>query len=168
MEKNVLDSQSTLAALLAAPVRPGRLMWIGLRPARGAPMQAVQQVRAVAAQGLEGDRYRTSSNGKRQVTLIQTEDLEAIASYLGREQVLAGEVRRNLLTRGVNLLALKGKRFRVGEALLEYSGECHPCSKMEALFGTGGYNAMRGHGGITARILEGGLIGLGDAIEVLG
>ncbi|MFC3608704.1 MOSC domain-containing protein [Stutzerimonas tarimensis] len=163
----MLDSQSTLAALLAAPVRPGRLMWIGLRPARGAPMQAVQRVRALTAQGLEGDRYRTSSNGKRQVTLIQAEDLAAIASYLGRDEVLAGEVRRNLLTRGINLLALKGKRFRVGEALLEYSGECHPCSKMETLFGTGGYNAMRGHGGITARILEDGLICLGDAVEVL-
>ncbi len=162
-----MDDQSTLARLLAAPVRPGRIDWIGVRPARGAPMLALDEVMALTAAGLAGDRYRTLSNGKRQVTLIQAEGLAAIASYLGREAVLPSEVRRNLVTCGINLLALKGKRFRVGEALLEYSGECHPCSKMETWFGTGGYNAMRGHGGITARILEGGRIRLGDALEVL-
>jgi MOSC domain-containing protein YiiM len=73
-------------------------------------------------------------------------------------------LRRNLVVRGVNLLALKGKRFRLGTALLEHSGECHPCSRMEDVFGPGGYNAVRGHGGITARVIEGGAIGLGDAL----
>ncbi len=65
---------------------------------------------------------------------------------------------------GVNLLALKGRRFRIGAALLEHSGECHPCSRMEEEFGPGGYNAVRGHGGITARVLEGDAIRLGDAV----
>jgi MOSC domain-containing protein YiiM len=74
-------------------------------------------------------------------------------------------VRRNLLTRGINLLALKDRRFRIGDALLETSGECAPCSLMEEVLGPGGYNAMRGHGGVNARIIESGHVTIGDAIE---
>jgi MOSC domain-containing protein YiiM len=66
---------------------------------------------------------------------------------------------------GINLLALKGRRFRVGAALLEHTGPCEPCSRMEEALGPGGYNAMRGHGGITARVLERGTIRLGDAVS---
>lgn len=93
--------------------------------------------------------------------------MAAIASYLGRETVGPDELRRNIVVRGINLLALKEKRFRIGGALLASSGECHPCSRMEAILGTSGYNAVRGHGGITVRILEGGEVGVGDAVEVL-
>ena len=73
-------------------------------------------------------------------------------------------LRRNLVTEGVNLLALKDRRVAVGEAVLEITGECHPCSRMEEALGPGGYNALRGRGGLTARVLRGGLIRLGDAI----
>ena len=65
---------------------------------------------------------------------------------------------------GLNLLALKGKTFRIGDVVLEYTGLCHPCSKMEAALGPGGYNAMRGHGGITTRVIEGGEVALGDSV----
>ena len=62
-------------------------------------------------------------------------------------------------------MALRDRRFVLGSALLEATGECHPCSRMEAEFGAGGYNAVRGHGGITARIIGAGLVRLGDAVR---
>lgn len=155
---------SLVGALLSAPVRPGELVWIGLRPARGAHIITPLSATLIAARGIEGDRYETKRNGGRQVTLIASEAIAAIASYLGRECVQPALLRRNLVTRGINLIALKGKRFRVGPALLEFAGECAPCSRMEVTFGPGGYNAVRGHGGITARILESGEIRIGDAI----
>ena len=65
-------------------------------------------------------------------------------------------VRRNLVVEGINLLALKGRLVRIGEAVLEVTGECHPCSRMEQALGVGGYNAMRGQGGLTARVMVGG------------
>jgi MOSC domain-containing protein YiiM len=68
------------------------------------------------------------------------------------------------LVEGINLLSLKGKQFRIGEAVFEYSGECHPCSRMEEALGVGGYNAMRGHGGITAKIVLSGLIKINDRL----
>ena len=76
-------------------------------------------------------------------------------------------VRRNIVVSGLNLLALKNRQFRLGEVLLEFSELCQPCSQMEDALGRGGYNAMRGHGGICARIVEGGLIRLGDALETV-
>ncbi len=142
----------------------GRVQWIGVRPHRKAPMLQPISVEAIAGKGLAGDRYN-SNNGKRQVTLIQGEHLSAIASIMGRENIAPEVLRRNLVITGINLLALRDKQFRVGDALLEYTGLCHPCSAMEASLGPGGYNAVRGHGGITARILEGGIIKSGDEVK---
>ncbi len=144
----------------------GQVKWIGVRPERKAPMIKLDIVEALAGKGLSGDRY-ASKNGKRQVTLIQGEHVLAIASLLGREKIEPELLRRNIVVTGINLLALKDKQFQIGSALLEYTGLCHPCSAMEATFGPGGYNAVRGHGGITARILESGKIKMGDGVKVI-
>jgi MOSC domain-containing protein YiiM len=166
-----LNPESSLAELMAAPVHAGRVVWIGVRTGRRAPVNMLEHVAAITGKGLAGDRYRTP-NGKRQVTLVSAEHLQAVAlqavaTFLGRDSMDAVLLRRNLVVRGINLLALKDKQFRVGNAVLEYSGECHPCSRMEENLGVGGYNAMRGHGGITARIISGGEIRVGDRVEAL-
>lgn len=138
--------------------------WIGIRPERRAPIDVVSHVQADTQLGLIGDRYAGSS-GKRQVTLIQWEHLPAIASMLNLEQLDPALLRRNIAISGVNLLALKGKQFSLGEAVLEYTGLCHPCSFMEETFGPGGYNAVRGHGGLTARVISSGQISLRDQLS---
>jgi MOSC domain-containing protein YiiM len=160
-----LSPISPLGRLLAGPMRPGKLIWIGLRPARRAPVVASQSAMLAVEHGIEGDRYQTTRNGPRQVTLVAAEDLAAVSSFLGMAAIPPELVRRNLVTRGINLFALKDRRFRIGDALLETSGECAPCSLMEVVLGPGGYNAMRGHGGITARVIESGHVTIGDAIE---
>lgn len=157
---------SLLSALLNAPIRPGRVVWIGLRPARRAAMTSVETAIADASSGLVGDRYNGRS-GLRQVTLIQQEHLAAIASHLGLDRIAPDQLRRNIVVEGINLAALKDHHFRFGTAVLAWTGECHPCSRMEEALGPGGYNAVRGHGGITARVVEGGTIATGDRLERL-
>ncbi len=145
--------------------KPGVVNWIGIRPERRRPLKSVDRIQAVAKIGLEGDHY-ASKGGKRQVTLILREHMQAVASMVSMDEIDPSLLRRNIVVSGINLLALKGKRFRLGEAVLEYTGECHPCSRMEENLGDGGYNAMRGHGGITCRVLESGVIGVGDELVV--
>ena len=154
-----------LAKLMANFPRTGKVEWIGIRPERRAPLASVTQVEAIAGYGLAGDHYASKSNGKRQVTLIQAEHLEAVAQILGKSEVLADAVRRNLVISGINLYALHDRKFRIGTILLEGSGPCDPCSRMEEVLGIGGYNAMRGHGGITAHILEGGIFRVGESLQ---
>ena len=162
----MLNPSSPLAALMNAQVRPGRVEWIGLRPARRADMQVVELAELDPHQGLVGDRYAGRS-GNRQVTLIQRENLAAIAAHLGLEGVLPEQLRRNIVVSGLNLLALKDRPFRLGAAVLEMTGDCHPCSRMEEIFGPGGYNAVRGHGGITARVVQAGEVRQGDWLSPL-
>ncbi|MGL4608880.1 MAG: MOSC domain-containing protein [Trueperaceae bacterium] len=81
------------------------------------------------------------------------------------KDVLETLPQNNLVVSGMNLLALKDKQLFVGEVLLEYTGLCQPCTRMEENLVPGGYNAMRGHGGITARILQGGVLRVGDKVR---
>jgi MOSC domain-containing protein YiiM len=143
--------------------KAGKVVFIGVRPERRAPLNDLDAVFAFQDIGLEGDRHK-NAGGKRQVTLIQAEHLTTVASILGVNSVEPTLVRRNIVVSGINLLALKGKSFEIGEAIFEYSGECHPCSRMEENLGIGGYNAMRGHGGITAKVIRSGKIQLNDSV----
>lgn len=161
-----LQSVVGIAALLNRFPRQGRLEWIGVRPLRREPLRCCERVLAVAGSGLQGDHY-TGASGARGVTLIQSEHLPVVAALLGRKSLDPALLRRNLVISGINLMALKGQRFQVGEAVLEGTGPCHPCSRMEEALGAGGLNALRGHGGLNARILRGGLLRLGDSVRVL-
>ncbi len=154
---------SELGRLFAQFPRAGRVEWIGLRPARDVPMHAVDLAEATAGKGLSGDRYGSGS-GKRGITLIQAEHLPVIAALSGHAEITPMTLRRNVVVSGIPLIALKGRRFRIGDVLLEGTDPCDPCSRMEAALGAGGYNAMRGMGGLCARILEGGSLRLGDAV----
>jgi len=143
---------------------PGQVMWIGLRPARNETMIETSQVFAGMGSGLEGDRFKGSALSKRQVTLIQAEHLAVIAALLRQDTVAPSLLRRNIVVSGINLLALKNRTFAIGDAVFEMTGLCHPCSRMETILGSGSYNAMRGHGGITAKVVKSGLIKLGDKV----
>lgn len=149
----------------------GHVAWIGLRTERHGPVRSVTATTAIEGVGLDGD-HRTigrapSATAKRQVTLVQAEHLPAVSALAGVE-VGPEDTRRNLLIAGINLRALKDRRFTVGEVELEATGECHPCSLMERTIGTGGFQAMRGHGGLTARILRGGRLHVGDEVRAVG
>lgn len=157
----------TLNDLLASLPQRGQIQWIGLRESRESPMTVVDAAKVEIGRGLIGDRFKGTADGKRQVTLIQAEHLQVMASLLGREQVDPALLRRNILVRGINLLALQHAKFAIGDVILEGTGGCHPCSRMEAALGEGGFNAMRGHGGITARVLQPGLVRVGDQVALL-
>lgn len=144
-------------------VQPGSVVWIGIRPDRKVPLVETGAVIAIEDSGLVGERYQ-KKDGTRQVTLIQQEHLDSIASFLGKSGIDPQLTRRNIVVKGINLLALKGRQFKVGDAILEYSDDCHPCSRMEENLGVGGYNAMRGLGGITAKIVKSGEIKLNDPV----
>lgn len=144
----------------------GIVKLVTIRPMRKDPPVVLHEVEAIAEVGLDGDHY-ASKGGKRQVTLISQEHIDAVASFLGKEEIDPLALRRNIITSGINLQALKGKRFQIGGAILEHTGECHPCSRMEENLGRGGYTAMRGHGGITCSIIRSGRIAPGDTIKLL-
>jgi MOSC domain-containing protein YiiM len=150
--------------LLSSVPRAGKVEWIGVRPAHREPVVSVDTVEARAGRGLTGDRFRGGASSKRQVTLIQAEHLPVLAQLLYVDRLDPALLRRNIVVSGINLLALNGAQFSLGGALMEGTGHCHPCSRMEETFGPGGYNAVRGHGGITARVLSNGLIRVGDPV----
>ncbi len=141
-------------------VAAGRLDWIGVRPARLQPLLSLEQAR-LGAEAIEGDHGRP---GKRAVTLIQAEHLPVIAALSGNAVLTPDLLRRNLVISGINLMALRKGCLRLGEVVLELTGPCAPCSRMEKALGPGGFNAMRGHGGWCASVVEPGTIRRGDRV----
>jgi MOSC domain-containing protein YiiM len=155
-------SEPIIKELLTILPQQGEVVSITVRPKRKADPEYREEVTAEQGSGLSEDHFSSRST-KREVTLIQAEHLDAVSSILGKEAP-HHLTRRNILVKGINLLALKGQQFQIGEAVLEGTGECHPCSRMEENFGPGGYNTMRGHGGLTAKIIQSGRIVVGDSV----
>ncbi|MFQ5902839.1 MAG: MOSC domain-containing protein [Candidatus Binatia bacterium] len=149
----------------------GVIISIHITTSASAPMSSVNEVRAVAEKGLEGDRYfkevGTFSNEpgpSRQVTLIEIEAIEALKRDYGIELAL-GDSRRNIVTRGVPLNHLVGRDFRVGEVALRGIRLCEPCSHLEKLTQKGVQSGLIHRGGLRAEILTGGMIRIGDTVE---
>lgn len=160
----------TLRDLMTPPAHiQGRVEAIIVRGTPRERARAVGQTQALAGIGLADDRLGQRGEAElstRQVTLIQHEHLPLIAAFARSGPLDPVDLRRNLVVSGINLLTLKKAQVRIGEALIEIVGPCAPCSRMEEVIGPGGYAAMRGHGGMTARILASGLIAVGDAVSV--
>jgi MOSC domain-containing protein YiiM len=156
----------TLKELKNILPQKGKVEWIGIRPEKRAELNSVQNVQVDLQNGLVGDHYG-KAGGNRQVTLIQAEHLQTVSHILQKEAIDPHLTRRNIVVSGINLLAFKDQQFQVGDVVLEMTGLCHPCSRMEENLGPGGYNAMRGHGGITAKVVQEGTIRVGDEVGLL-
>ncbi len=135
------------------------------------PMRAAQQVRLVAGEGVDGDRYSDAGTWsrkqgpQRQVTLIESEALEAARRDYGLSLEPA-DTRRNIVTAGVALNHLVGRTFVAGAATLRGLKLCEPCSHMERLCGkTGAARALVHRGGLNAEVLTGGRLRVGDPIR---
>lgn len=173
-----MATSGDLRALTLQFPHAGKVEAIYLRPGRRQPVLSVAQAQAVTGIGLQGDHKAQSASdqpggSKRQVTLIQAEHLPLIAAWSGRATVDPALLRRNLVISGLNLVAARSPlarhplRLRIGvSVVLLLTGPCDPCSKMEAALGPGGYNAMRGHGGMTAQVEAGGPIAIGDRVWI--
>ncbi len=155
------------------PRSRGRVEAIALARAAEAPMALVDEAAARAGRGLEGDRYfdgeGTFSNpdsSGHDLTLIEAEQLEAITLSSGHTPT-AEDARRNVVTRGIDLNALVGRRFTVGEVECAGRRLCEPCAHLERLTEVGLLRALVHQGGLRADVLSDGQIAVGDEIAVL-
>ena len=134
---------------------------------RGAPMSAAQSVEALTDGGLTGDRYSEAKNRRSpdyQVTFIELENIQAFTQATGLP-LTPDMPRRNIITRGIRLNGLCGKRFKVGRARFEGLELCEPCSLFARRTHREVLQFFVGKGGLRARIVSGGEICVGDAIE---
>ena len=136
-------------------------------------MEGVRAAAALEGCGLEDDRYCAGTGhwsrfGRVcEVTFIAAEDLDDIERETG-VGVKGGEHRRNVVTRATSLKTLRrGERFCVGDVVFEYRGPRSVCRYIERLTEPGMTQALKGRGGICARVIEGGTVRVGDGIEVL-
>ena len=139
----------------------------------GDPMQPVERVRAIAGVGLEGDRYALGTGHyspdpkvDRQITLIAAEEIDRLAAEVGIE-LAPGETRRNVMTRGVDVNALVGRRFRIGSVECQGTRLCEPCAYLEGLLGRPVLEPLVHRAGLRARLLTDGEIALGDEVVPL-
>jgi MOSC domain-containing protein YiiM len=163
----------TVPELVAAVPQVGAVTWIGVRAERRGTVEPVDEAEAVVGLGLTGDHRaagrRPDPRARRQVTLLQAEHLPVVAALVGRAELDPALLRRNVAVSGLPLQATRERRLALGpDVVLEVTGWCHPCSRMEEALGPGGYQAVRGHGGVTARVVTGGRFRVGDEVRVLG
>jgi MOSC domain-containing protein YiiM len=152
----------------------GTVESIFLAPSAGAELKPAEEVRALPGKGLEGDRYAKGEGSfsrwpgaGREVTLIESEVIRDVAERHGID-LGHGRSRRNVVTRGVRLNELVGKRFRIGAALFRGDRLAEPCGYLARRVGDGVQQVLKGRGGLRADVIEGGVIRVGDALVVIG
>ncbi len=131
---------------------------------RNGVAEAVPEASVVADYGIQGD-FRSRHNSDRQLTLIEEESLQATGERLGHD-VPPGASRRQVVVRGIPLAETMGRTVRAGDLVLAVAGPCDPCDNMEVKIGPGARAAMRGWGGVCARVVQGGQLRVGDDVTV--
>jgi MOSC domain-containing protein YiiM len=151
----------------------GVLTGIWLTPETAAPMRRVPSAQLLAGRGLEGDRYALGGGTwaqypdlEKQLTLIDAADVAAVAAEVG-VPLTPGDTRRNLVTAGVDLPALVGRWFAVGDALLFGVKRCPPCTHLERLTGARLVKAMVHRGGINAAVFSGAPVAEGAVVRAV-
>ena len=144
----------------------GRVEAIFISARRGDLPHPVESATAVAGKGLEGNRYFDTGRPEQELTLVEAEQLEYALAEHGLE-IDAAASGRNVLTRGVDLNALVGKRFRLGEAECRGIELCEPCTTLEARTAPGAIKALVHRAGLNAEILSGGELRTGDAVTAV-
>lgn len=169
----VASLDPTLHPAPAAPESVGSVEGLAVAPAAEAPMRLLDSAQACAGRGLDGDRYAAGAGtfspraGRRpgyDLTLIAAEVLDDLAAA-GHPLDFA-DARRNVLTRGIDVNALVGRTFRIGDVLCRGSRLCEPCVHLDRLSGPGLLRPLIHRGGLRADILTDGRIGLGEPIRI--
>lgn len=159
-------------------IMSGKLLHIHIAPAASYEMEELSEAVLVPGKGIEGDRYfkgngtYSDRGGPREVTLIEMETLEALAANQPPKQdgpikLEPGDHRRNLTTRGVPLNHFIGKRFRVGEVILEGARINYPCKYLEELLGMPLFMPLYNRSGLNCLIEVGGTIRPGDPVSLI-
>lgn len=150
----------------------GLVAAVYLATSAGQPVRPVDSALALAGSGLLGDRYQTLTGQwctdprlYDDVTLIATEDLAAAGDEHG-VRLEAGASRRNLETRSVDLMALVGRRFRIGTVEMYGERPCEPCRYLDRVTGQAARSALAGRGGLRASVVTGGQLHVGDSVVV--
>ncbi|MGH1536967.1 MAG: MOSC domain-containing protein [Gammaproteobacteria bacterium] len=157
---------SSISELKTHFLKAGKIEWIGLRNKNNKNVLQVETAELLLDHGLAGDKSAQKPGSKRQVTLIQAEYFAVMESLLQKNKILPEALRRNIVVSGINLSILLRHNLKINDAELEITGNCAPCKKMEEKLGYGGFNAMRNHGGVNAIVRKGGVINVGDVVEV--
>ena len=153
------------------PERAGKIAFIQIAPTAGERLVSVQEVRAIAGEGLDGDRYfkkigtfsNTPGTG-RHLTLVELESIEALKRDLGID-LEPTETRRNIVTRDVPLNHLVGLEFKLGrEVVAKGMRLCEPCDHLEKLTVKGVSEGLLHRAGLRAEIIKGGMIRVGDPV----
>ncbi len=138
---------------------------IHVAPQKRANLQSVDEIEAVADEGLVGDR-KFGLGSQRSITVVSEEELAKAGAELGRD-IVPGSTRRNVTIGGMELSREPGTRYRLGDVLIEVFQDCAPCEQMEETVGPGAREALRGRAGIRGRIVTGGTLRVGDPVELV-